>query len=333
VVPVANVVSKVLNLRDEEFFNADDSVLPPREELLLDLDFIGVAINAPHRIDTGRRDKLPVIMAVRLGGERDWDVQLTENCILVGTNLVDGTVRFTRALVTDKELRSKGGRKKAPRGTKPPASELGEESAQLVELKARERLRIPWETGTWSLGVIYYDWPSNTVVVELEGNAGVKSPPARAVHPQPGPGPLPSYLPSPKTPQAPQDGMAFTVEVTGQEGKRVLNVYGSFAVPAKDFHLSQHPLVHQLPGGRRENVSVVVPVTLAVLGLNWELPIRFDWAVPVYGGQLQKGTTTRGQFAINAFAEGSGSGLSVGSYICYIVMDGRIFGPKAFQIK
>ena len=328
------IMANILNLNEKEFFSADRSVLAQRESRLLDMDFFGVAVNAPPRIFTARHDKLPLIMATRSSGERGWDVRLADNCILVGTNLQDGTVHFANALVSEKELRSRGGREKVAKGPKPPGLALA--AAQLTELDAKGRLHIKWNTGKWALGVIYYDWPSNTVVVELQGDEDVTPSPAMPVSPVPNPRGvafLPCYLPTGKTPKPPGSGLTFTSEFKVKDEEQQLNIFGSFAVPVRDFHLPAQKLVHQFPDGRQENVAAVVPVTLAVLGLDWEEPIQFDWGVPVYGKPLTVGMLARGSFSIDALAAGTRTELSCGKYVCYIVMDGRIFGPNILEIS
>jgi hypothetical protein len=331
----AQTSGDILHFTEEEFFNADRSVLGARESDLLDMDFSGVAVFAPRRISTAHRKTLPLIMATGLSGERDWDVPLAKNCILVGSNLQDGTVRFANALVSEKEMRSRGVKEKALRGPKPDGLPLT--TAQLTALDARRRLHIPWNVGTWALGVIYHDWPSNTVVVELEGDQQVKPPAARAVDPQPSPlgvGGLPCYLATPWTPPPPQSGVAFTTQFGVEQGRQQLKVFGAFRVPVRGFHVVGEKVVHEFQDGRQENVTAVIPVTLALLGLDWMEPLQFDWAVPIYGQQpVKPGAAVRGCFALNALAGADVIPLSAGKFICYIIMDGRIFGPQAFEIQ
>ncbi len=330
-----DIITNILNLDEDEFFSADQSVLSPREEQLLDQEYLGVAVNAPRKIEIGSRDKLPLIMAVQFSGDRDWDMPLRDNCVLVGTNLRDGTVRFAKAFVSEKELRSRSSLEKEPKGPKP--SGLALDAAQLSELDVKGRLHIKWETGIWALGVIYYDWPSNTVVVELWGDEKPTPSPAMSVSPEPDPRGaafLPCFLPTAKTPKSPESGLTFTGEFKVEDEKQQLNIFGSFAVRIRDFHLPAQKLVHQFHDGRQQNVAAVVPVTLAVLGLDWAVPIQFDWAVPVYGEPLAVGMPASGCFAINAFASGHNTQtLSPGKYVCYLIMDGRIFGPKTLQVN
>ncbi|HFQ81469.1 MAG TPA: hypothetical protein ENK33_08880 [Desulfobacterales bacterium] len=330
-----DIAANILDFDEDEFFSAEPPVLEPREEQLLDQDYFGVAVNVPREIETGSRDKLPLIMAAKFSGTRDWDMPLRDNCVLVGTNLQDGTVRFAKAFVSKKELQSRGRPEREPnRGPKPPGLALA--AAQLSALDARERLHIEWETGLWSLGVIYYDWPSNTVVVELLGDENITSFPAVPVSPEPDPRGaafLPCFLPTAKTPQPPESGLAFTGEFKVENEKQHLNIFGSFVVKVQDFHLPAQKSAYQFHDEKQPNIAAVVPVTLAVLGLDWDEPLQFDWAVPVYGGPLTVGMPANGCFAIDAFATGHNAPvLRPGKYVCYLIMDGRIFGPKTLQV-
>lgn len=326
------IVTKVLNFTEKEFFNTNQSVFAPRESRLLDMSFFGVAVNVPRQIMTASHDKLPLIMAIRCSGERGWEVPLKDNCIMVGMNLQAGTVRLANALVTEKELVSRGGRVKVPRGPKPPG--LAKAAAQLTELEVRNRLDIKWNTGVWAFGVIYYDWPSNTVVAELNGDEPVLPSSARPVSPSPNRSSagLPSYLSSWETPKFPDSGLAFTTEFGMEKIRQSLKIRGAFTVPARDFHIPREKVIHRFEDGRQENVAAVVPVTLVVVALDSEPLLQFDWAVPVYGQSLKAGMTARGCFAIDSLASGAPTILPPNKYFCYLIMEGKIFGPQAFTV-
>jgi len=339
------IMARILNLSEDEFFCADQSVFAPRESRLLDVDFSGVAVNAPRQIPTARRDKLPLIMATRSSGERDWDVRLEDNLILVGTNLQDGTVHFANALLTEKELQSRGGRQKVPKGPRPPGLALA--AAQLTELDARGRLHIKWNTATWALGVIYYDWCSNTVVVELKGDEPPQPSPAPSVHPPPNPNAgatekwffgllrrekhiFPSYLPDSKTPKLSSSGLSFAVN-TKPKGGAKLAVRGVFSTTAKARHVPESVTTHRFANGQERTVGAVVPLTLAIVGLDCQVPVRFDLAVPVYSNQkIQPGAPLRGYFAVDALSN-EGRALAPGKYVAYVVMEGAIYGPVKFK--
>ncbi len=338
------LVINLLNLADAEFFREDPSLLTQREFQLVDIDFWGVVVNAPSRISTDRHDKLPLVIATRYSGERGWDVRLKNNAILVGTNLQDGTVHFAKAFVSERELASRLLGEKAPRGPRP--SGLPIRSASIRTVDIRRRLNMKWGTGTWALGVINYDWPSNAVFVELKGHEPARYSEARPVSPSPnlteagscklskrGGDAFPCYLRTSKTPALPKSGISFTAEPRMVQEEQRLYVFGAFTVPVRDFHLPKQKIIHQYPDGRQKNVTAVISVTMAVLGLDWDEPVRFDWAVPVYGTRLDIGMSARGCFAIDALAGREVNLLSAGKYVSYIVMDGRIFGPQLFEIS
>lgn len=329
----ADVISSVLNFTDNQFFSAGRGLLDSRESLLLDTDFSGIVINAPRVISAESHGKLPIIMASRLNGRRAWEARLRDNCILMGANLRDGTVLFADALAGD--LKGKRPAAKKPKGPMPSQMEQEEYGAQLTELDARSVLDIPWVTGTWAFTVLYYDWASNTVTVTLKGKQKEGQAHIQPVSPEYNPrgaGALPCYLPGPKTPKVPREGLTFAVDASPEKGRQRLIVTGAFAVPVSDFHLPRQRIVHGFSDGRKEEVSAVIPVTMAVLALDSKTPLQFDWAVPVYGAQLRAGMPAHGYFAIDALATGSTPLLNAGSYICYLVVDGRIFGPLAFEM-
>ena len=90
--------------------------------------------------------------------------------------------------------------------------------------------------------------------------------------------------------------------------------------------------MHEFQDGHQERVAAVVPVTLAVVGLDWDKPLQCDWAVPVYGEPLEAGMPGRGYFAVDAFASDSSLELDPGKYACYLIVDGRIYDPKILQV-
>ena len=319
-----DILAKALAFTDEEFLHLSPAALAARQRLLLSSDYTGIAVNAPASIMTGQHDKLPLVLAMRMGGDRDWEVGLRDNCILVGTNLHTGKVHFANGLASDKELTSRGGRIKQPKGPKPPG--LAVVAAQIIELDPRNRLPLPWDTGLWSLGVLYYDWPSNTVTVKLEGNGPAEQPAGRAIFPvSTGGGDLPSYQPTAKTPPYPVAGVAFTVEAKTVQDQQQLIVHGAFTTTIKDYHLAS-------PGSGPSGPAAIVPVTLVILGLDWKFPRPFTWVVPVQDrSAVTPGKTVQGTFAIDAMAGGV-TPLDPGRYVAYIIMDGGIFGPQPFQV-
>lgn len=328
----ADVLNRVLNFGEEQFFAADTAALSQREGTLLLTDFTGVAVNAPRVIPLGRRNTLPFVVALRSDGKRGWDVPLRDNAILVGVNLDDGAVRLANALETPKERANRGGREQEERGD--PAN-LSSISAVVTAIDARQQLRIEWTSSTWSLALLNFDWASNIVSVSLQGDRRQAPAAARSVSPAPNPAcggaadALPCYLPS-ADPGAAVGGASFTLALVRGAAPR-LEARGVFALRLRGRQIAPPGTVHVLAGGRRENVAAIVPMTLALVRLDSGKPLQFDWAVPVYGATAQVGARASGAFAIDALA-GSNAKLTPGRYAAYLIFDETIVGPRPLEV-
>jgi len=340
------IAASVLKLTDEEFFGADSSALNRRERQLMDAGFVGVAANAPTAINIDKFGELPIVIASRCSGKRAWDVPLRENCFLVGTNLRDASVSFGRPFVTERELASRGGRVKREKGPAP--DNLPTAAATVRRFDARQKLKMKWQPGSWSLGVIHYDWGSNTVTVKLtrekpEEEAPV---PKRVVDPEPNLAgvvkggvlkkpveSLPCYSPMSRTPKIAKPGAAFAVEhVFGQGAAASLSIYGAFLTTVRDYHLPGRGARYKFADGQEETVAAVVPITLALVDVGCKHPYRYDWAVPIYGkDELRPGAPTKGYFALAV--GGEGPKLPPGKYAAYVIVDGMICGPEMLESK
>ncbi|MCP4342499.1 MAG: hypothetical protein GY799_27370 [Desulfobulbaceae bacterium] len=320
-------------MTETEFFSLDESLLREREALLLDNGFMGITVSAPRQILTTKRDTLPLAIAASYSGERGWKVPMRDNSILVGMNLQSGKVHFSKAFVSERELISRWREEREPRGSLP--SGLAIKTASLRLLDVRQKLNIDWISGKWALGVIYYDWPSNVVSLEIQGEKNFKSSPPLSVNPDPDPrgaGFLPSYQPTVQTPRPPKSGLTFTTEFKVVNSEPQLNVFGSFTLPIQDFHLPVKKKEHHFRDGSEKEVAAVIPMTFALIGLDWDEPVQFDWVVPVYSEKLTADRLGKGEFSIDALATDLRVELPAGEYACYIFMAGRIFGPNILKV-
>ncbi|WDP92881.1 MAG: hypothetical protein HUN04_25425 [Desulfobacter sp.] len=325
-------IEPLMAFSDDEFFSSDSLVLRTREAGLLDKDFSGVAVSAPQHIWTTDVDWLPLVMAIAQSGDRDWEIRLPANCILAGTNMRTGAVRFAAAFGHETGNKTPIDGSPDLDGPKPPGLAL--RMAQMTRLDAR-RLQMDWDTGTWSIGVINFDQASNTVVVELHGDREPVPLMSTPVHPEPASraiGGMPCYRPTAKTPDPPEYGLRFSSEYSMEGNTPRLNIFGAFTLSIHDYHLAGEKSMHHLKDGGRTDIAAVIPVTLAVVGLNREAPVRFDWAVPVYGKPLARGMLGRGYFSINALAGGEKAVFPPGKNLCYIIMNGKIFGPEPIKV-
>jgi hypothetical protein len=193
-------------------------------------------------------------------------------------------------------------------------------------------MELPWQSGRWVFGLIYFDWLSNVVALELAG----ASPAAPAsgnpwvVRPAPAaqaPG-FPTYLRLATTPPQPATGMSFDVALDTRGGVQRLLVHGAFATTAR-----KHTLVSgvQVPdGGSVRPVAALIPITLLLVGANTLYPWRRDLVVPVYGAPASEDQRVEGALALDALA--GAAPLPPGEYACYLVLDGAIHGPKPVQV-
>ncbi len=327
-----DVVNKILNFSDQEFFGLTEQKILAMEDQLLDMDFSGVAINCPKQVFTDQLDRLPMLVGIRCDGERDWDYPFPDNCVLVGMNLTEGSVWFNNALLTEKDVESRGGNSPVDEDlAKPPLEELEGDGAQICAIDVRTCLKLNWQSSTWAFAVLHFDWSSNVTQVYLKDADNAKptiSP--RPVKPLPHPkagSNLPNYQPHPLSPAMPANGSEFRLQVVEKEGELFAAIYGSFRFRFKDVYIPEPKLKHAFADGNTLLVSAIVPVTLAILAPNWLVPMHVTWNVPIYGPMLNPGEKGEGHFALNI-----GNFLQqlpqAHRYAVYILTDGGVYGPQ-----
>ena len=337
------IASTVLNLTDHDFFLQDPSRVGKLDSKLLRTDFIGVAVNAPKEIRTGQQSKLPLVMGIRAASVRDWDVPIKKNCVLFASDLNTGDVRVCQAnRKRPSTSRAKPRAEATP--SRPSEEELEGTDAGVRFFDVVSLLEVPWKSGKYALGMISYDWVSNVVEVELKGESEAEIGAVKEVFPPPNPLPqkkgllkrakpdLPYYEEVWKTPEAPAQGANFVVVASVGEAGQKIDVYGTFVTKAKKHFILEWPVVHRSVDGRELTAFAVVPMTLLILGLDWAVPRKYDWAVPVYGsGKTEAGAPLRGYFAIDAIKE-QADALPSGKYVAYVILDSGISGPRTFEV-
>ncbi len=157
----------------EEYFSTAEPDYTAHEIKLLDSDFEGLFIRTPQSVDVTERESLPLIIASRYNGERDWRLPIREHAVLIGIDLTDlqvhSTMLFSDLKRSDESLPS----------AEPMPEEQASFGAQLNRVDLRRLLDIPWQRGRWAFSVIYHDWISNRMVVRLteqETNSGASLP-------------------------------------------------------------------------------------------------------------------------------------------------------------
>lgn len=162
-----NSIKRILDFKEQQFFNVKQSVLSQRESQLLDIEYFGISINAPTHVLVEKNNQLPIIVATRFTALRNWQYVLADSLLLVGVNLNNGESHVVDALATEKDLKYK----QSPVEDsikRPPEDELSSEAAQVFKIDARKQLNMAWQPSIWSFGLIYHDWKSNTIKVKLD---------------------------------------------------------------------------------------------------------------------------------------------------------------------
>jgi hypothetical protein len=230
----------MMNLTDEEFFT--EKVNPELTVQLLKSRFVGVALRAPGRVDIDKRSTLPLLVASRFDGNRDWNFPLHDLGWLVGIELGTGKVLVSSAFGSTK--------RRAPqaRGSRPVDDELTSYGAQVSSIDGRSRLGVPWQAGCWAFYLIYYDWISNSVVVHLEKAVGSQ----------------PKQIPGEGCLSPASTKTQITCELGSASGGDV-RVSGQYT-----FHVDT---LKTVPG--------LMPITLLIMNAAGAPPEQIDWQIPI----------------------------------------------------
>ena len=173
------IQKRILNFADKEFFSIDSDGLSARRNELLDLNYLGIAINGPQKIFCDKQEVLPIVCAIRVSGERDWRVSLKKNCYTVAANLTNGQVTIAKTFIDPKE--NKAFEDESPeQGQLPPGLSIA--AAELTIIDVRKQIAVAWTKGLWSISVIYYDWVSNAINLQLVGGEGNGASPSVVMH-------------------------------------------------------------------------------------------------------------------------------------------------------
>jgi len=275
-------------------------------------------------VQTDGKPVLPVVLMTQQTVLRTWEVPDHYNLMLAVTDLDSGTVRARRALVDPKDVEAPD----AVRPPRPPRPNAAAGSGISTKVRRLEVPVPPGHSGALAVAVISFDMVSNTAKIDLAGSRPRAPGAPRTVSPRPDPAQgLPTYAPSRRTLRAPPSGVAFAVEASGGPASAPVLVHGAFAktLGPRD-SLPQPESVRD--NGVDQQASVVIPLTIAILGLEWNAPRLYPLAVPVYGAtRVAQGQSVTGQFATSV------PPLPAGQYVAYVFMDGVAYGPQKLQVK
>ena len=314
----------MLQRQGARLFEGGSQTLTQLELSVARTDFRGLAIASPAQVQADTEQTVPLVVLVQQSILRAWEVPEQYNLMLAVSEVESGTVRIARALVDPKDEEPVGARA-AARPPKP----TGTAATGIATKAYRFDIRLsPNHAGSLAVSAILFDTVSNTSTVALAGRNPRASadPPAISPRPNPSQG-LPTYAGMPRSLQVPRSGVAFAVEMAG--GPNAMFVHGAFAKV-----LALHEDL-PVPQGVRDNgvdrhATAVVPLTIAVIGLDAKRPRTYALAVPVYGTvHATPGQVVSGQFAVGIPADPP---LAPGHYVAYAFMDGVPYGPHRMHV-
>lgn len=325
----------LLKLSDSELLAFDERQASDLKLRALEVDFLGIRLRGPARVDTGTQAELRLLLLSKTTGLRSWQVNADRNAVLVGVDGATGAVRSGWAHPTHKRLNVD----MLPRSRavdEAPGPEDAESLMVTAEiLAARQILQPTWSDGELDLTLISYDWVSNTVRVQLRSGsspaAGVAPFPAQRVRA------LIEAMGEPQvwahrregTPTLTGPGAALAVPGVARADVESFIVQGALRMP-----VPAGCIVEPSATGAAEHVTAVLRASLLVVRLDEMYPARIDLEIPVVTGDLlSPGEDVEGCFAIDLRVAPVWPVLLGGDALVYLVAGQHLAGPYAVAVE
>jgi hypothetical protein len=309
--------SKLTDILREDPFAAPPSVEPSTERPPL------VVIGAPRIVKLDQRDDLPVLIAVRTTGLRDWQVEKEQNARIVLVDLESGVIKTQRLFGTHKRMRTPEPSMSGPRPDELNAATVGTSLNRHIGL--RRQLGIKWRPGRYAVNVIIYDWVSNTVVVELQGEESRQ----QQLQPRASSEFLSSTIANDETPILKQLGAALSVPAKVGRSNPI-ELHGAVRMP-----FAPAAVVPRRVESPPTNTSMESPLLLAsvmLIKLDAEDPVQIDLAIPAtVSGEFGQEQTIQAFFSLDVRTALPGYTLS-GKYQTYLVVGDRVAGPYLMTV-
>lgn len=258
-----------------------------------------VALGAPRSVPAG--GPVPVLVGSRMTGKRRWEAHWDQNACLAAVDLATGRCRTGWPFIPGK-------RRVAPppsgSGAPPDAANASSTGTAVQKIDLRRAFDLPAGAARIALTMIYYDWVSNTAVVEIRGEG---KPPEAAPRSASG------FLG-----KAEVSGTALAVPASAAAGAPVL-VRGSIDLPAESAAAVPDA---DAPGAR------LAVATVLFAKLDDEDPARVELAAPaeVSGGRVRAGFSFDAREAL-----GEDRALE-GHYRVYLLAGAAVAGPYPLSV-
>ena len=264
-----------------------------------------LAIGAPSRVDLDRDTVIPVLIATRQNGYRQWMVDYGQNACVVVTDLNTGTVHTDRPFTMGK-------REDTPEPSQtPPGPDAKAATAVVTSVRRidlRTALDIQWYPTRMAVTFLDYDWVSNTVTVDLV-RQGQPQETAKPRHKSAFVKASPGIIP---------DSTGYSHPERVKRGDRI-PVKAQVSIPEGDIAVcaSLGP-----EGGS------LVAVSFFLMKLDQPDPARVDIATPLYG---EGSDMSQAAFEFDMI-EALGAPPPTGEYLTYLVAGNVIAGPHRLTI-
>ena len=306
----------LLDLPDRDFFDLSEELELKLALQLSDVIFSGLAINAPETIDVTEHEQLPIILLSQKTSLRNWAVEFRLNTTVIAVELERGVVFVRHAFPSGRRMDS-AEVEKSMSGSRPTGDDATAISSGVEALDIREVCVLPWEQARYAITVITHDWTSNTIMVELKAEEGDATEETEYFFPREQailladriqessnePGGLPSFAPSPGTPELENIGAALSIPPEISSNAAQIPVYGAVRMrtPAGAIVESQSSdTAENGDSSETEIPTVVLTGALILAQKDVTERARVDIQIPVYmESAIQPGDIVEGYFGFD----------------------------------
>ena len=319
---------ELVRLKDEQYYALDTKALRALQARLAEmLEPAGssqagapqpqgpepvLALGAPARIAAEQAARIPVVTAARFSDRREWEAEYKQNQVYVVADL--GTGKVTAGFPT---LRDKVRPPPPSQSTPPPDAESALDSFTSVELRDLMHLLGGLAAPTrLNVTVLYYNWMSNTVAIDVAGSGGRPVPEKRRTDVAKT-GSAIDAIPS----DAPA-AVSFSIgDTAGASGAIAVRAAANVPAGAAGLMASK-----DAPGGP------LLPVSVLLVQRDKHRPLQADFAVPAT--LVRQGSPSQAAQAVFAFDLRTAFPASIapGTYQVYLVVGGLVGGPRPLTI-
>ncbi|GEM_PF-6625855 len=326
----------IITIEKDDYFNFSDELKYKLTEKVSDTEFQGIGINMPSKIDIQKYKSLPLIAVSRKTGLRGWMVNFGDNCILAALSLKTGAIFTGQGFYTPRGKRPVVSKKILP---KPDRSNAEAIHSGTYYFDLKEALNIPWKSDIFAVTIFYFDWLSNTVLVELidkdEKNASISIIPPKSILSS-----LSDFSTYNKTlfsPSLSQIGADFRLNATSFHQGSNFPLYASFKIKSSFNYIIPTDFWKNIKeeGKSIEKIlpEAIVPATVALIGKKWKVPLLLNYRIPVYAdSSIKVGDVIEGYLDVDISADIKGP-LECGDYCIYFFVDQYVSGPKKITVK